>query len=232
MVNRWLNHIQNSILPRRCILCGDPGTEGMDICAACLTDLPWIAQACPHCGIPVSSTDTLCARCQLHTPRFDRCMAPMHYQYPVDFLVQQFKFKQHLVYGQLLGDLLLRFIQQQQYRSSAEIIIAVPLHPARLRERGFNQSHLLAQRLAAHLGIAYEKELIIRHRATKTQSQLNAKQRKSNVQRAFSLQGSVTDKHIAVIDDVVTTGATVNEISHLLKKHGAAHVEVWCIARA
>jgi ComF family protein len=108
----------------------------------------------------------------------------------------------------------------------------VPLHPGRLRERGFNQSHLLARHLAATLKIHYADKLLVRHRATQTQSQLDARQRHRNVRKAFQLTQDLGDQHIVLIDDVVTTGATVNEISRLLKSQGAAHVEVWCIARA
>lgn len=232
MVNQWLKLAQNIIVPRRCVLCADQGIGEMDLCQGCHADLPWIEHACVHCGSAVRSANALCSQCQQHPPRFDLCLAPLRYQYPVDFLIQQFKFHHHLVYGHLLTVILESFIRKQRHLPPPDCIAAVPLHPSRLRERGFNQSHIMARHLAKRLAIPYVNDMLVRQRATQTQSQLDARQRHRNVRQAFQVTQDVSERHIVLIDDVVTTGATVNEISQLLKKQGAAHVEVWCIARA
>lgn len=231
MVNQWSKFIQ-PFLPRHCILCGDDTTSTSDLCQACLEDLPWIRHGCAHCGVAIHPKAELCSHCQKQTPVYDLCLAPLQYRYPLDYLVRRFKFHQDLVCGRTLTAILAEYLAHARELPPPDLIIPVPLHRDRLRERGFNQAWLLARELAGHFQCPCPQELVIRKRATRAQSQLPAQQRHRNVRRAFAVTADVRAAHIALVDDVVTTGATVNEISRQLKRGGAEHVEVWAVARS
>ncbi len=227
-----LTKISRLIFPPRCILCQRPGSDGLDICQHCFQSLPLIKNSCAQCALPLQSesgTGCLCGRCLKMPPEFDISISLMRYQGAAVRLVTQYKFHDRLSCSRLLAELLL---ERLAMTSRPECIIAVPLHPKRLRKRGFNQSHELGKIIAARLQLPLVSHVVTRTRDTPQQTGLDANQRRKNIRGAFTVTMPLQYKHIALIDDVVTTGSTVNELARVLKKAGVETVSVWSIARA
>ncbi len=145
-------------------------------------------------------------------------------------MVQGLKYRRELVYGRVMGQLLARHLSRRETRP--ELVIPVPLGLARYRERGFNQARELALPVCKSLGLTLNSHLVSRRRETQEQASLDRKERLTNTQHAFALTGPLVARHVAIVDDVVTTGSTVNEISKLLRSAGAEWIEVWAVARA
>ncbi|WP_116811272.1 ComF family protein [Steroidobacter cummioxidans] len=223
----------NGLWPLRCALCGQSGHEDLDLCAGCAADLPRNDHACEHCAEPLAdnhSSIALCGRCLQRAPDFDACVAPFRYEFPVDRMIQGLKYRRELVYGRVLGELLARHLCRRETRP--ELVIPVPLGLARYRERGFNQARELALPVCKSLGLALRSDLITRRRETQEQASLDRNERLKNTRRAFALTAPLQARHVAIVDDVVTTGSTVNEISKVLRAAGVEWIEVWAVARA
>ena len=217
--------------PSRCALCGQRGQPGLDLCAGCQGDLPLNDRCCEHCSEPLPreiARPALCGACLQHPPAFDACVAPFRYAFPVDRMIQGLKYRRELYYGRILGELLSRHVSQTR----PELVIPVPLSLARYRERGFNQARELARPLCKRLGLRLCSDLVERRRETREQAGLDRKDRLENTRDAFALVAPLPARHIAIIDDVVTTGSTVNEVAKLLRSAGAEWIEVWAAARA
>lgn len=224
-------HLAGLAAPRGiCRTCGDPGIGTLDLCAACYRELPRNRRCCPRCAEPIPQAGLLCARCLNREPSFDRVCAPWHYAPPMDWLVQELKFSGRLASGRLLGQLLAHWLRR--HGATADLLIPMPLHAARLRERGFNQAAELARPVAALLGIPLDRGVLRRNRATAAQSSLPLGERMKNVRRAFHCQRRLDGLRVAVIDDVVTTGSTAESVSATLKTAGAAEVQLWVVCRA
>jgi len=228
----------NLLYPRRCVLCRQSGTamldSDIDLCPACEQELPRIKNACPQCGIPLAHDveTTLCGQCQQKAPRYDRVISLLHYQPPVTWLLQQMKFHNKPAYARLLSSLFVPRIQRDA-ATLPDAIIPVPLHHKRQFQRGFNQSDEIAMTLSKALNCPLDRKLLQRQLNNRHQSGLDAKQRRKNVRGVFRVTTSKTTyNHVAVIDDVMSTGSTVNEIARLLKKSGVKKVDVWVLARA
>jgi len=220
------------LYPPHCVLCGDSGSRSLDLCAACFGELPWNRHPCPRCAAPLPpDTDTpLCGECIKQLPAWDEARSPLAYAYPVDKLVQRFKFEGDLPTGRLLGELLADYLAAGSEKP--DCIVPVPLHPSRLKERGFNQAVELARPISKRLKIKVRLDLCERVRATEVQSKLDAAERRKNLRDAFAVTGSVDGLHIAVLDDVVTTGTTLQVLTEALKDAGARRVTVWSVCRA
>lgn len=220
------------LYPAHCLLCGDAGVRGRDICRACFGELPWNRRPCPRCAAPLppDAEERLCGNCLKSLPAWDKAKSPLTYGYPVDRLIQRFKFDGDLPVGRLLAELLADYLAAGSERP--DCIVPMPLHPARLRERGFNQAVELARPVGKKLKIPVRLDLCARVRATDVQSKLDAAERKKNLRDAFAVKNAVDGKHIAILDDVVTTGTTVESLTRTLKDAGARAVSVWCVARA
>lgn len=236
-VDGWLRRLSLRLLPPRCLLCRAPGAEGRELCADCVRDLPWNRAFCARCALPLAVADDaspgrMCGHCQQHPPRFDRLIAPFRYAYPLDGLVTRFKFRHDLAAGALLADLMAQALVSDD-ADRPNLVVPVPLHVRRLRERGYNQSLELAKRLAPALGLDIEADALTRQRATDAQSALDAAARRRNVRDAFVADPNrIRDRHVALVDDVATTGATVEECARALRIAGARAVSVWVVARA
>ncbi len=231
VVYNWLNYIHKQLFPHRCCLCLAPGADGLALCAACRDELPWLPRACERCARPLAPTSrqTLCAGCRRHPPVLDHCRALFAYQPPVDRWIQALKFDRDLSLAGLLGQLLASGLGPASERSPQ--VLPVPLHPRRLRQRGFNQAGEICRPLYRR-GWPRSRCRCRRIRHTEAQSGLSATRRGSNLRGAFSLYGdAVKDRHLLLIDDVMTTGATLNELARTLKAAGAARVEACVIAR-
>jgi len=230
----------SAIIPSRCLLCGQVH-EGsfILICAGCYHDLPHIRHACERCGLPIFeasarsiSQANTCGSCLKNPPPFRRAIAPLLYAPPIDRRVAAFKYNQQLISGQLLSQLLLQSIQRHyQNQALPDLIIPVPLHWSRLLKRGYNQSLCIAQYLACELQIPIGKNHLLRHRRTLSQQGLTRQERQHNLINAFTLKKPLAGETIALIDDVMTTGATAAEITRTLKRAGAGAVDVWTLAR-
>jgi ComF family protein len=232
-VNNWLNIIQNKCLPPRCILCGQPGYADMDFCEACFGELPRNHGCCYRCAEHFEMTihsPQLCGRCLKKPPSFDETHAPFLYSDSLRYLTTQLKFNQQYKNARLLGTLLANHLATSV--EFPEVIVPVPLHPKRYRERGFNQSIEIARQVSKLLAIPLNLQSCIRNRDTDHQTELPAKQRRKNMRNAFSVCKDLTFQHVAILDDVMTTGATVDALATTLKQHGVTRVDVWVCARA
>jgi len=216
------------LLPAQpCLLCGALSRDGL-CCAACNAELPRLSIAhCPTCALPTLAGE-VCGGCLQHPPAFDHAVAAFSYSFPIDQLIKALKFHERLILVDFLADELAACVT-----SKPEGVIAVPLHPTRLRERGFNQSQLLAVHIAKRLNIPLLSDACQRVRDTPPQSSLPWKERDKNMRHAFSMHpdADVQGKHVAIIDDVMTTGASLGEIAHTLKQAGAREVSAWVVAR-
>ena len=233
MVYRCIEIILQHLYPPTCLLCGAPGEAPRDLCAPCRADLPVNEPACGRCGLPVGhrlEPGTLCGQCQRDPPRFERCVSPLLYRPPVSDMVGRFKFNDGLAFGRLLAQLLADAVDASGSRLP-ELLVPVPLHAARLRERGFNQAALVARDLSRRFGLPVDTRGVRRVIATPPQSRLGQPARARNLRGAFELVRRPAARHVALVDDVVTTGATVNALATVLLNAGVERVDVWSCAR-
>lgn len=231
-VNKWTGIIQEWLYPPTCLLCGDPGHGGLDLCRPCAEALPYIGVACPRCALPLAApVPLICGACQKKPPVFQAAYALLRYDEtgPSGHLIKSLKFGDRHAGARLLGALLAERLAQRP--DLPEAIIPVPLHPSRYVKRGFNQSIEIARTVSRHLKIPLDPESCRRTRATAPQASLPAGERRKNVRGVFAVQG-LPYRHVAILDDVVTTGSTVNEIARILRRAGAERIEVWACARA
>ena len=204
------------------------------ICSYCLRTLPALPRCCPRCGLPAGDTFIPCGRCLLRPPPWQQLIAVSDYRPPLSLLLARHKFFGVTALSVMLARLiLLSWLTARRQRNlpRPDLLLAVPLHHQRAWRRGFNQADLLAAPLAHWLCCRYRPEALTRRRAARVQHQLDARTRRKNLRGAFQLEIAVRGRHIALIDDVVTTGSTVAEISRLLMHAGAASVQIWCLCR-
>ena len=235
-VSQWwaasCRRLRCSLFPSRCRLCLGPGQPGLDLCRPCCAELPWLCQACPRCALPLpeDAADTLCAHCQKCPPVLDGCRALFRYRAPVDRWIQDLKFHQDLSAARLFGTLLAQDPTLPP-PSASLALLPVPLHAKRLAQRGYNQALEIARPLK-RAGYHVDARCCRRSRHTDAQSALSAAKRKGNVWGAFSVPVPIQGRHFLLIDDVLTTGATLNELAHTLRRAGAESVTAWVLARA
>ncbi|MBY0268716.1 MAG: ComF family protein [Burkholderiales bacterium] len=209
-----------------CLLCSAPATAS-NICAGCRADLPWLDdKVCSCCAHPLPAPG-LCGRCIAEPPHYDHVVAACRYAFPLDGLIQAYKYSGRLVAGAALATLLADRLQQRP-----DLIVPVPLTAQRLRERGFNQALELARVLGKQWGVTVNAGLCVKTHDTAPQTRLPWKERRKNIRGAFVVEGGVAGRHVAVVDDVLTTGATLGELARNLKRAGATAVTGYVIARA
>ncbi|MES9879263.1 MAG: ComF family protein, partial [Sedimenticola sp.] len=210
MVYKRLISILSTLYPESCLLCGAREIEQPGFCGNCLLELPYNLHFCHRCALPLppqAPSKGLCGACQKAPPHFDRCLTPLHYTPPSSRLISQLKFnsKLHIREGlsQLMGD----FIDYHQ-DNLPELIIPVPLHPKRLSSRGYNQALEIARPLARRFNIPIDFNSCQRIKSTTPQTELERKERKRNIRGAFSVAEQLVANHVALVDDVITTGST------------------------
>ncbi|MDH5737766.1 MAG: ComF family protein [Gammaproteobacteria bacterium] len=238
-MNRWLKEWSYKFLPGSCLLCGAESGRKLDLCYFCESDLPWIRNACRHCAAPIREFGGICPHCLKSPPPWREIICPFLYQPPLDYLIKKFKFDQHLVSGHVLGMLLALYIKLYYQKSSPpldrrsfpDLIIPVPLHKIRLKERGYNQCLELGICVSDQLGIPVDNRCIRRVRDTHPQQQLARKARLGNVRAAFAIDRPVQGCNVALLDDVITTGSTLAEVTRLLIQEGARRVDVYALAK-
>jgi ComF family protein len=211
--------------PQACVLCGAEAT-GATLCAPCLADLPWLPRSrCTVCALPIAG-GVVCGGCSARPPRFDRVEAPFAYRFPVAGLIHAFKYGGRLALARTLGEAL-----AQTVTGDADAIVPMPLARGRLAERGFNQALELARIVAARTGVPLLRDAVRKVAETPPQAALPWKERARNVRRAFACDAELTGMRIAVVDDVLTTGATLGELARVLRGAGAVSVAGWVVAR-
>lgn len=232
-VYQWLKNRQNIAI--RCLFCYGITSLKQPLCKLCVAVLPAIQRPCSRCGIEITALHaTLCQQCISAPPLFDCCVVPFLYQYPLNHLLMQVKYQSRF---ELIEPAVLplkqRLVSQYEQMQWPEVMIPVPMHPQRLRRRGFNQAVLIARSLQHQLPVTIPIELnaLQKIKATEAQQSLSRKQRLRNLKQAYAAAIAVKWRHVAIVDDVVTTGATVNELSRLLRQQGVQRIDVWCIAR-
>lgn len=214
-----------SVFATHCLLCDEPA-PARGICSACWQELPWLAgRGCTSCAHPLA-TPGVCGRCLADPPHFDRVIAATRYGFPVDGLIQACKYGGRLAVIRALAAMLDRHRPQH-----ADLIVPMPLSAQRLRERGFNQALELARALAGSATAPVNAAVCVKMRETAPQTRLPWKERRKNIRGAFVALGDLTGKHVVVVDDVLTTGATMSELARNLKHAGAASVTGWVVAR-
>ena len=205
-------------------------TNNHAVCRACLNDLPWHPESsCPQCGL--ESDGNICGSCLSSPPDFDKTLAVFLYIFPIDAMMVRYKYGNMLnlsnTFGQFLRDKTVSSLAANQI----DFIIPMPIHPTRIKERGFNQAHEIAKVLTKNCKQKLDFKSVARTKLTPPQANLPLKDRVKNIKGAFKVSGELTGKRIAIVDDVMTTGASLNELAKTLKKAGASHVECWVVAR-
>ncbi len=226
---RWLAEF---LFPTSCTLCGVRAHR--DVCADCRDDLPWLANLCSRCGRPLAdacSSNAVCGACIVRPPAFDHAFVAFRYDYPIADLLRALKYRRRLFLARSLGQLLSEYVLSRHVMLP-DLLIPVPLHREREAERGFNQAREIAAVIAADLHVPVLNAAVRRTRATPAQAGLDVRKRRRNVRHAFQLHGPVSCRHVAIIDDVITTGSTVSELTRVIRKAGVARVDVWAVARA
>jgi ComF family protein len=224
-------------LPSLCAVCH--GWGALRICSTCVARHTRLTPRCARCALAVPGGVTLCGHCSTHPPHFDAACAAVDYDFPWDGLIQQFKFHAALDLSAVLAGLLTHALREARSAPTplpaATLIVPVPLSAPRLRERGYNQAWELARRVAQALRTPADAQLLLRTKDTAHQLSLPPPERAANVRGAFAVEplrrAAIAGQHIAVVDDVMTTGATLAEAAHVLKQAGAASVQVWVLAR-
>ena len=231
---KWLAELANpakraihALLTQDCLLCGQ--TSGRRVlCEPCINDLPLLpAMLCPCCALP-SPQGELCGHCLSRPPHYDKTVALFRYDFPLDKLVQAFKYQHRLTLASFFG----HPMAEKAADTQADLIIPLPLHRLRLKERGFNQALELARPVARALQVPIDMHSCQRIRHTPAQASLPWKERGKNIRNAFHCTKDLSGKRILLIDDVMTTGSSLDECARTLKRHGAQEVTLLVLARA
>ena len=222
-----LKQLQTGLLPGTCLLCGADSSEQL-LCPDCSSDLPPLPEnRCPQCSEQTTHGER-CGACLKDPPAFTHSFACFRYEFPVDRIIHAFKYGHQLAVANWAAQIITRQLSNNFY----DLLIPLPLHPDRLRQRGFNQSTEIARRIAHKTGQHLNIEALTRSRATPPQAELPMKERSRNVRGAFECSDDLSGKRVLLIDDVMTTGATLREASRVIKLHGAIHIDIAVLARA
>ncbi|MBI5784250.1 MAG: ComF family protein [Rhodocyclales bacterium] len=223
-VRLWRESLRR-LLPQDCLLCGSPSGDAL-LCPVCDLDLPRLpAEVCPICAEAAPGGAT-CGACLSDPRHFDATVAAFRYGFPADKLVQSLKYQRRIATADFFAGAMFA-----GPRPDGDLIVPLPLHPARLAERGFNQSVEIARPLARALRLPLELDGCTRSRDTAPQASLPWKERKKNIRHAFECAIDLSGRSVIVVDDVMTTGATLDEFARTLKAHGAVRVVNWVAAR-
>jgi ComF family protein len=209
-----------------CVLCAAPSHAQM-VCGDCAASLPLLRAGCVRCALPLGARG-ICGQCLRSRAHFDGAFAAFEYRFPVDRLVQRFKYAGDLAIGRWLSLELARRVREEV---RPHLLVPMPLTAARLRERGFNQAAQIARVVSKSLRIPAALQMVERMRDAPSQSGLGRRARRANLRGAFHCRASLAGRHVALVDDVVTTGASADAVCAVLKRAGAARVDVWAIAR-
>ena len=227
-VRQRLGRLLGGLWPRHCLVCGE-ACPAESLCPACRRALPWNRSACQRCALPLPVSVAACGHCLRRPPPLTVVHAAFRYEIPLDRLLPRLKFHDDLAAGRLLGGLMAEALAGTE---RPDALIPVPLHRRRLRSRGFDQTLELAVPLAHALRLPLMDDILMRMRETAPQSRLDAAARRRNLRRAFAVrEGGVLPTHVALVDDVMTTGATLHAAADALLRAGVKRVDAWVCAR-
>lgn len=222
----FFRRLLDLLLPQDCLLCSAASGSAL-LCPDCAGELPALpAGRCPRCAQP-GHAGIACGRCQRHPPHFDALLALHPYAFPVDGLIRQLKYGHQLAIAGHFGTALAETIRGTE----VDLVVPMPLHPARLAERGFNQAWEIARPLARANGLACDVTSCTRRHSTVPQEGLSLDERRRNLRNAFFCSADYGGRHLLLVDDVATTGASADECARTLKLHGAGRVTVAVVAR-
>jgi len=234
MIYNWLKNNLFKPLSKQCLLCLSSTQNEHLICGDCENNLTRNVHSCVICAIPLHTADSkntlICGKCQQQRPFYNTSIVPFIYASPLKQFIAGLKFHNNLFYTSALAYIFTRSFNRSRSQLP-ECIIPVPLHKQRLRERGFNQALELSRIISKQLNVPIDNSLCHRVKATPFQSGFDAKERARNMKNAFIINTHHSYKHVAIFDDVVTTGTTANELAKQLKISGVEMIEVWAIAR-
>ena len=232
-----INQFIELILPAQCLLCGLPSHNQL-ICPDCLKAITPNRPCCQHCGLSLVKSQPFCGDCLKQDHLFTQLHALADYQRPYPTLIKKFKYAKKLIYGELLAELLSQSITHSlspQQLSKIDCLIPVPLHPKKHRQRGFNQAQLIAQHIGKQLNYPVLLDTVQRNKQTIAQEGLSLQKRKANLKNAFQLSRNhkklLSGAYVVIIDDVVTTGATIDSVCRVLMQSGVKRIDIWCICR-
>jgi len=239
LATRWPNAVADALRhaialrgPSLCAVCRSWGRGR--VCATCLDRFAAPVPRCRRCALPVLASLSVCGTCLTSAPPFDAALAAFDYRPPWDRLVTAFKFHGALDLAAVFADAIVG-VERTRAAPRPALLLPVPLGATRWRERGYNQAWELARRIARRLGVVAEAQLLLRLRETAHQLALPLAERAGNVHGAFAVEprrrAELRGRHVAIVDDVMTTASTAGEIAGVLKQAGAATVEVWVLAR-
>ena len=241
-LSRSLQHAHHWLLPARCIACGDNGGlilgrsthAPLDLCESCYQQFPFNYHACRGCSLPLSTatSELLCGQCLRAPTPYQRSFCAFEYLYPIADLVRHYKYGDHVACARLLGELLADHLRSHHPLPWPECIIPVPLHTRRYQQRGYNQVIEIGRFLSSRLKLPLRPDVLQRIRATPEQASLTRTERQKNLRHAFRVVSPHPPAHVAILDDVITTGSTVAEVASTLRNSGVAQIEVWGVARA
>ncbi|SFR52368.1 comF family protein [Marinobacter daqiaonensis] len=225
-----------ALLPELCVNClGKDARQGL--CSGCRSDLPINHTCCHRCGLPLilamPRPGLICGECLKHPPAYDRAFMPWRYEFPVDRMISHYKYHRQRAFGRpLLADMAGHV---EAYLAACpdqrpDLLVPAPMHRQRERQRGFNQAAEIAEAISQRTGIPWSGQRVRRVRKSAAQSGLDRQERLRNLRGVFEVNGEVP-AHLAIVDDVVTTGATMRTLAWLLRKHGAERIQVWALAR-
>lgn len=237
---KWISRFRTStehLFPLRgghCVACKEPLAH-FGLCAPCRQDLPANHTHCRCCALPIAyaGDELICGQCLQDPPPFSRIVAPWRYRFPIDGMIQRYKYNGQRSYARpLLHDLsahLIAMLDDHPERRP-DLLLASPMHPARRRTRGFNQAADIAEHISRRLDIPWSTDLVVRNRHTRPQRGLNREERLANLREIYQVTRPPPAR-IAIVDDVVTTGATARSLTEALRESGAREVQIWALAR-
>jgi len=224
-------HFSQLFYPEYCLLCEETIVSQYFICKACYQQFPFNQTNCLHCASPLKESIDNCGACLHLSPLWHQAIIPFLYQKPINYYISQLKYHQQLLQAKLLADIFYQAARVQIQQSSPQVIIPIPLHPSRVYQRGFNQTLEISKYLQPLVQIPFDYHLIRRKKNTLPQVGLSRAKRLINLRGSFEVIKPHSYQHVALLDDVMTTGATMHEVTKVLLKSGVKTVDIWAIAR-
>ncbi len=222
-ISQWLS------LPSVCVLCNQYHQGTVAVCEACQMLFTPLGQVCCHCAMPLPPSDFLvCGQCSKKKPYYDSTIAALRFEEPIRTLLHEFKYQEGLYLADFFAALIAKALSKDALET--QCLIPVPMHPKRLRQRGFNQAAELVKKLGKRLKLHYDLSHCKKIINTAPQASLNREQRQKNLHNAFQAE-PLLYQHVTLVDDLLTTGSTANALAKLLKEQGVTRVDVWCCAR-
>lgn len=234
MLKKTLNSIVNLFFPHLCFICEKNIPDYSVLCNKCDSRIKFFKPPlCLGCSKKISQNSSFCKKCKTKDLYYDKLISCTEYREPIRTLIHLLKYKNHDYLADFLSSLIIDYLKRIGLKGAGfDLMLPVPSHSIRMREREYNQSNLLAKRLSTFLKIPLKSDIIFCKKNLKSQSKLKGKNRRENVKNNFFVMAPVRNKNIILVDDIITTGSTINECAKALKKEGAKKITVITLAKA